>query len=208
MGDTTLARKQVAEAASFLAPLPPIYRFAASNPLEGFVGMRFAEAFAASRVLLGSADNASPSLYRLLTLSELVDRDDGCTNLTDRINRKVLKYLGAYCDKTQAQWTMERTGGFLKSWRNLVQYDWSLSRKWKLVLLTEISESSFAALGQLLELLGVNEASAANYLRRHLFQLLAGRAILSGARMKGMIPSSPNIWSSVFSMSWLPPSPS
>jgi uncharacterized protein len=171
MGDAKLAQKQVAEAASLLAPLQPIYRFAASNPLEGFVGMQFEEAFAASRALLGSEGSLKASPYQLLTLSELVDQDDGCTDLTAKINRKVVKYVGAYCDKTQAQWSMERSGGLLKSWRNLVQHDLSLSRRWKQFLLEELSEASLVALSQLLERLGVNEAVASNYLRRHFFQL-------------------------------------
>jgi uncharacterized protein YbcC (UPF0753/DUF2309 family) len=171
MGDAKLAQKQVAEAASLLAPLPPIYRFAASNPLEGFVGMQFEEAFAVSRALLGSEDSLSASPHQLLTLSELLDRDDDCTDLTAKINAKVVRYVGAYCDKTQAQWSMERSGGLFKSWRLLVQHDWSLSRKWKNILFEELSESCMVALGQLIERLGVSEAAAPSYLRRHLFQL-------------------------------------
>jgi uncharacterized protein YbcC (UPF0753/DUF2309 family) len=171
MGDANQTQRQVAEAASLLAPLPSIYRFAASNPLDGFLGMQFEEALAVSRELLGSEDQPSAAPHQLLTLSELLDRDDDCTDLTAKINTKVVRYVGAYCDKTQAQWSMERSGGLLKSWRLLVQHDWSLSRRWKKILFEELSESSLAALGQLLERLGVNDVAAPNYLRRHLFQL-------------------------------------
>jgi uncharacterized protein YbcC (UPF0753/DUF2309 family) len=171
MGDVKLARDQVVEAASLLAPLPPIYRFAASNPLEGFVGMPFEDAIALARALLDSEDSSSTSTDHLLTLSELLDRGDTRSGLTAKVNRKVVKYLGAYCDVTQAQWSMERSGGLLKSWRSLVKHDLSLSKRWKKILHEEVSDSSIVAVSQLLERLGVSETSFSQYLRRHLFQL-------------------------------------
>ena len=172
MSDAEKVRNQVVEAASFLAPLPPIYRFAATNPLEGFVGMQFEEAVRVSRELLALEGFSQTSAHQVRTLCDLLDDYDDRLGLTLKVNRKAVRYIGAYCDKTQAQWSMERTGGLLNSWRLLAKHDLSLGRQWKKLLFDELSnESPYAALGQLLDILGIDESEATIYLRRHLFQL-------------------------------------
>jgi uncharacterized protein YbcC (UPF0753/DUF2309 family) len=160
----------VAEAAKILAPLPPIYRFVASNPLEGLVDLPFSEALQLSQQLFTAPDcgdeNCLPE-----TLSDLIDGRNKKLGFLSRLNRKVVRYCGAYCDKTQAQWSMEKSGGLLHSWRKIVQHDLSVGKRWKQLLSNELPHNPADALSFLLHSIGVEEVEYKQYLRRHLFQL-------------------------------------
>jgi uncharacterized protein YbcC (UPF0753/DUF2309 family) len=161
---------KVSEAAKFLAPLPPIYRFVASNPLEGLVDFPFSEALELSQQLFTS-HNCGEEHCLPETLSDLIDDRHPKLGFLSRLNRKIVRYCGAYCDKTQAQWSMEKSGGLLHSWRKIVQHDLSLGKRWKLLLSEELPQGPADALSFLLHAIGVEEAEYTVYLRRHLFQL-------------------------------------
>ena len=170
MSSREQTEKWVDEAASFLAPLGPIYQFVASNPRAGLIHMPEDQAMRVFRRLVAPQGLATCE-FQCPTLTDILDERTKRFKILPRLNRKVIRYVGAYCDMTQAQWSMEREGGLLNTWRDLVQSDLSLARKWKTYMSELLSRDAFEALASLLEALGVPDDHAARYLRRHLFQM-------------------------------------
>lgn len=107
------------------------------------------------------------------TVAEVLDKRLKLT-LIDALNRQMIKWLGAYLDGTQAQWSMERGDTLFQSWRRMAEFDNSLSingaREWR-EHLRALPDNSAVALRDLLMELGIADDTVVPYLRQHLVQL-------------------------------------
>jgi len=108
------------------------------------------------------------------TASAWCDRTIG-TDLTDRINRDLTKWLAAFCDEGESTWEMpHRDRTFFRSWRSLAQHDWSLrlmgipeaSRK-----ITSLSDRPEDVLLESLDALKVPVEARQDYLALHVAAL-------------------------------------
>lgn len=108
-----------------------------------------------------------------LCLSEMFDRTSG-SRLVEIINRQLMKWCGAYLDRTQAQWRPSKENTFYTFWRELARHDksvwWHGVRNWaqSIELLPDRSHDALELLLNDLEIHGENTAP---YLVRHLIQM-------------------------------------
>lgn len=105
--------------------------------------------------------------------SSLLDGYCG-TSLVNSINELVIKWLGAYFDKTQAQFQVKESGLF-RTWHRLVVHEKSLDLtcQWRelFAALPGPQLTSLAALEFLLQKIGVGEDDVIPYMRSHLIAL-------------------------------------
>ena len=111
-------------------------------------------------------------LARDLTLADWCDRTL-LTQLTDPINREVIKWCEAFLDEGHAVWAMpDREKGFYHAWKSLAALEWSpcgitySNRK-----IAQLPESAEEALLEHLNVLGVPEEMRQDYLSLQLTSL-------------------------------------
>lgn len=108
------------------------------------------------------------------TMATWCDRTLG-TDLSDQINRQLIKWCAAFCDEGEAPWSMPgRDGTFFRAWKGAAQYDLGLS----LLGIERASEKISAlsdrpedALLESLERLKVPVSAWEDYLSHHLAAL-------------------------------------
>jgi len=122
--------------------------------------------------LLPEAKPDESPLARDWTLAEWCDRTL-LTQLTDSINREVIKWCEAFLDEGHAVWAMpEREKGFYHAWKSLAALEWSpcgianSSRK-----IEQLPESPEEALLDHLDVLGIPEHMRQDYLSLQLASL-------------------------------------
>ncbi|MEW6324022.1 MAG: putative inorganic carbon transporter subunit DabA, partial [Nitrospirota bacterium] len=120
----------------------------------------------------GAADAERASIGRSSTLAAWCDRML-LTDLTERINREMIKWCEAFLDEGHAAWPMPgRERGFFGAWRWLAGQEWSLcgiaGHRQKLETLPERPDD---ALLDSLEALGIPLDAWPDYLSRHLAAL-------------------------------------
>ena len=119
----------------------------------------------------GSIDVALPA-HR--TISDWLDALAG-TDLVERINDQLIKWLAAFADEGLAGWTMpSRDWGFYAAWRDLAQRDHAgrlLGVPDFRQIVRELPPEPEAALTWSLQRLGVHQEQWSEYLSRHLSQL-------------------------------------
>ena len=96
-------------------------------------------------------------------------------NISERINRYMIKRCAAFLDEGQSAWRMpERRLGFYHAWRRMTAQDWSLDFEelsgWRDAL-QQLPETAEDAVIQHLHVLGVPEEHWGEYLGRLLLQL-------------------------------------
>ncbi len=110
----------------------------------------------------------------VLNLAEMLDRTTGSL-LVSIINRQMIKWCGAFLDRTQAQWSdSSDKRSFFHFWKDMARHDlsmwWHGCRDWSQSI-NELSESSQDTLAALVAELEIQPQDAAPYFRRHLTQL-------------------------------------
>ncbi len=120
----------------------------------------------------GEPDKQAPVQIQK-TLSETLDLALE-TRITKTINEQMIKWCGAYLDKTQAQWSPEDKNGFYKHWKELAKYDlsmwWHGCRDWSDAI-DSLPESSLETLALMFDKLEVPCTDKPAYLTRHILQL-------------------------------------
>ncbi|MFB6161364.1 MAG: DUF2309 domain-containing protein, partial [Haloferacaceae archaeon] len=140
------------KAATTVGSVWPIHSFVTANPLSGFEDMPFGEAVTQAADLLGGRGYPSPETFRVALeegqidpeildseLAELGYESDPETLLermeagaesehsdadTERVDHVLTKWLSAFLDEGQAQWSMpNREAGFYGAFRSVAEYD-------------------------------------------------------------------------------------
>lgn len=165
-----------------------MYETGRINPVD------FREAFAR----LKEPENASvkdstsdETLALSRTWTELADRTFS-TDLDNKLNRIMLRWLASHFDRNQAQWKVLKDMTLFQRWKKLAVHDLNLSiagaKNWKKHLLS-LPENSDDALRSLLEEIGVHDKSATrDFLARHLTRLPGWSAHLKWHCERGGMP--------------------
>ncbi|WP_435174742.1 DUF2309 domain-containing protein [Halorussus sp. AFM4] len=143
---------RIEKAATTVGSVWPIHSFVTANPLSGFEDVPFSEAVTQAADLLGGRGYPSPELFRAaldngqidpeILASELAERgyegdpesllervDTGVESEpqntdVERVDHVLTKWLSAFLDEGQAQWSMpNREDGFYSAFRSVVAYD-------------------------------------------------------------------------------------
>ncbi len=120
------------------------------------------------------ADHApSESESGPLSLAEMFDLTSE-THLVEIINKQLIKWCGAYLDRTQAQWRPSGDGSLYGFWKEMARHDnsmwWHGVRNWSQSV-SSLPERSHEALQLLLSELDIHGEQIAPYLMRHIVQL-------------------------------------
>lgn len=165
LGERTLSHFDVLQAHLLSGRTPP-----ADETLEAFVD-RSPDADLLRKLadrltsVLPEPESNEPQLGRDLTLVDWCDRTLH-TQLTDPINREVIKWCEAFLDEGHAVWAMpEREKGFYHAWKSLAALEWSpcgiTNSRRKIARLPELPEE---ALLEHLDVLGIPEEMRQDYL--------------------------------------------
>lgn len=124
----------------------------------------------------------------IFTLCEMLDQTSG-SGLVAIINRQMVKWCGAYLDRTQAQWKSGiNDRGLFDFWRDLARYDmsmrWHGSKDWSRAL-EALPKNSSDAIYSLLKDFDIQEQDIAPYLRRHIAQLPGFASYLKWCQVEG-----------------------
>jgi uncharacterized protein YbcC (UPF0753/DUF2309 family) len=127
-------------------------------------------------------DAAMNRLGRDLSHSELLQAMTG-ENLSERINRYMIKHCAAFLDEGQSAWRMsDRTLGFYGAWRRMAEHDWSFDFEdlagWRGAL-RQLPDKAEDAVIQQLQTLGVPEEDWGDYLGQLLLQLPGWAGMIS-----------------------------
>ncbi|HEY9732861.1 MAG TPA: DUF2309 domain-containing protein [Drouetiella sp.] len=111
---------------------------------------------------------------RVFTLCQMLDQTSG-SSLVSIINRQLVKWCGAYFDRTQAQWKPETEGqGLYSFWKELARYDLSMTwhgvHDWSCSL-DALPNNSSEAICRTLEDFDLKEQDVVPYLTQHIAQL-------------------------------------
>ncbi|MBI1270401.1 DUF2309 family protein [bacterium] len=164
-----------------------MYETGRINPID------FREAFARlkesdDRSLTAQRKDDSVALSR--TWTELADRTFS-TDLGNRLNEIMLRWLASHFDKNQAQWKVLKDMALFQRWRKLAVHDLTLSiagaKDWKKHLLS-LPESSDDALRFMLDEIGVPPSASGAFLARHLTRLPGWSAYLKWHSERGGMP--------------------
>lgn len=127
------------------------------------------EAFANAKETGKSAD----PIVRELTVCEMIDQMFGY-QLVATINRQMVKWCGAYLDRTQAQWKPESPASLYLFWKELARHDLAMSwhgiKNWTQSL-DSLPNCSQEALASTLNQISIEEEQLVGYLRQHIVQL-------------------------------------
>ena len=122
--------------------------------------------------VLQPRDEGPCSLGRSLTLATWCDNTLH-TQLTDTINREIIKWCEAFLDEGHAAWPMpEREQGFYQAWKSLAAREWStcgISRS--CLKVRNLPATADDALNEHLDALGIPEELRQDYLSLHLADL-------------------------------------
>ena len=147
-------RDSVDRAAETVGSVWPLHSFVTANPLSGFEHRPFHRAVDDAEDLFGGRGYPRASVFRQAwregridpdilreelsahgvdrepetLLEELeaaeTDREPATDEATDRVDRVLSKWLAAFLDQGEAQWSMpNREEGFYAAWRDLAPYD-------------------------------------------------------------------------------------
>ena len=110
---------------------------------------------------------------RQLSVAEMFDRISGSQVVT-AINKQMIKWCGAYLDRTQAQWKPDAPQSFYSFWKELARHDlsiwWHGVKNWSQSV-DSLPERSQETLEMLLHELEIQGEHIVPYLRRHIIQL-------------------------------------
>lgn len=122
--------------------------------------------------VLKPRDEEPSLLGRSLTLAAWCDRTLH-TQLTDPINRELIKWCEAFLDEGHAVWSMpDREQGFYQAWKSLAAREWSpcgISRSG--LKIRALPAAAVDALNEHLDVLGIPEELRQDYLSLHLADL-------------------------------------
>jgi uncharacterized protein YbcC (UPF0753/DUF2309 family) len=144
----------IERAADSVGSVWPLHSFVTANPLAGFEDRPFHRAVAAGERLFGGRGYPRPSVFRRAWEADRIDPDVLTAELeahgisrdpeslleemaaaesvrevetdpaTDDVDRVLSKWLAAFLDQGQAEWSMpNRDQGFYAAWRALAPYD-------------------------------------------------------------------------------------
>jgi uncharacterized protein YbcC (UPF0753/DUF2309 family) len=109
----------------------------------------------------------------LLCVSEMFDRTSK-SRLVEIINKQLIKWCGAYLDRTQAQWRPSANKTLYAFWKELASHDnsmcWHGVRNWSQSV-NALPHGSQETLEQLLSELDIHGQQVAPYLMRHVVQM-------------------------------------
>jgi uncharacterized protein YbcC (UPF0753/DUF2309 family) len=194
----------VSEASTCVNSYWPLSNFIACNALKGMESIPFEQAMHASQYLHGARgflplaryramyesgrighaelqeafarlkDKERPSMVEFCpTLLEQIDKRTN-SNLVSAINRQMIKWLGAYLDKTQAQWKPKTSESLYGFWRELARHDRAMElyagRNWRNAV-AKLPRNADFLLEQCLKALPYDQSQYAAYLQRQILQL-------------------------------------
>ena len=115
-----------------------------------------------------------PGAFTRLSVSEMLDQVHG-TDLVEIINKQMIKWCGAYLDRTQAQWRPNaKAQGLYEFWKDLAGHDFSMWLRgvwdWS-DSVSALPQHSSLALNELLTELQIQGDVVSQYLQRHIAKL-------------------------------------
>ena len=154
MSSDTAVAECIETAAEAVAPAWPLHSFVTANPLAGFEDRQFHDAVAAGARALGGDGYPSADTFRRAWEDDRIDPDrlraalrahsydvdpetalermateeeesaDTATTATDRAEATLTKWLAAFLDQGQAEWSMpNREAGFFEAFRTVTAHD-------------------------------------------------------------------------------------
>lgn len=110
---------------------------------------------------------------RQLNVAEMFDRTSG-SQLVASINKQLVKWCGAYLDRTQAQWKPKSGEGLYTFWKDMARHDksmwWHGVKNWSQSI-DSLPDRSEETLERLLGELEIEGEHIVPYLRRHIVQM-------------------------------------
>lgn len=110
---------------------------------------------------------------RVKTVCEMMDQMFGY-QLAAAVNRQMVKWCGAYLDRTQSQWKPQSPTSLYLFWKELARHDLAMSwhgiKNWRQSL-DSLPNYSQETLANILYQLNIEEDQIVGYLRQHIVQL-------------------------------------
>ncbi len=130
------------------------------------------EAFARNKSDSDS-DKAQNLSQKKLTIAEMFDKTCGY-QIVATINKQMVKWCGAYLDRTQTQWRPDSSQGLYAFWKDLARVDlamrWHGVKQWSQSV-ESLPDCSSESLEKLLVELDIQGEQVVPYLRQHIVQL-------------------------------------